>query len=106
MSRMQVEFRESGVYLPEIDLALDNTDPCAATWISHAHSDHARGCHGKVIGTSTTLRLYRMRLWLNDTDLEPETFPLEFGESMEWNGAQLTAYPTSHILGAAQLLIE
>ena len=25
---------------------------------------------------------------------------------MDWNGAQLTAYPASHILGAAQLLVE
>ncbi len=25
---------------------------------------------------------------------------------MEWHGARLTAFPASHILGAAQLLIE
>lgn len=103
---MQVDFRTSGIYLPDIDLWLDNTDPCSATWISHGHSDHARGCHGKVIGTSTTLRFYRMRLWLADAHQEPELHPLEFGETIEWNGAQLTAFPASHILGAAQLLIE
>lgn len=33
-------------------------------------------------------------------------FPLNFGNSMSWNGAKLTAYPASHILGAAQVLIE
>lgn len=103
---MQVEFRELGIYLPEIDLWLDSTDPCSATWISHGHSDHARGCHGKVIGTSTTLRFYRMRLWLTDEQSEPDMLPLDFGESLEWNGALLTAFPASHILGAAQLLIE
>ncbi len=103
---MQVEFHGSGIYLPEIDLWLDKTEPCAATWISHGHSDHARGCHGKVIGTSTTLRIYRMRLWLGENEAEPEIFPLELGETMDWNGAQLTAYPASHILGAAQLLVE
>ncbi len=103
---MQVEFHGSGIYLPEIDLWLDKTEPCAATWISHGHSDHARGCHGQVIGTSTTLRIYRMRLGLSENDTEPELNPLEFGESMEWNGAQLTAFPASHILGAAQLLVE
>jgi Cft2 family RNA processing exonuclease len=32
--------------------------------------------------------------------------PLSYGQSMEWRGATLTAYPASHILGAAQLLIE
>ena len=103
---MEIEFREFGIYLPEIDLWLDSTDPCSATWISHGHSDHASGCHGKVIGTSTTLRFYSMRLWLADEQPEPEHLPLDFGESMDWNGARLTAYPASHILGAAQLLIE
>ncbi len=103
---MQVEFHQSGLYLPEIDLWLDKTEPCAATWISHGHSDHARSCHGKVIGTSTTLRIYRMRLFLAENEQEPRPYPLEFGESMEWNGAQLTAFPASHILGAAQLLVE
>src|SRR5436305_3413609 len=103
---MQVEFREAGIYLPEIDLWLDSTDPCSATWISHGHSDHARGCHGKAIGTPTTLRFYRMRLWKTEEQEEPQMFPLEFGESTDWNGAALTAYPASHILGAAQLLIE
>lgn len=103
---MEIQFRESGLYLPEIDLWLDSTDPCSTTWISHGHSDHARSCHEKVIGTSTTLRFYRMRLWLTDQQTEPEQLALEFGESMEWNGALLTAFPASHILGAAQLLIE
>jgi Cft2 family RNA processing exonuclease len=103
---VQVEFRENGIYLPEIDLWLDNTEPCAATWISHGHSDHARGCHGKVIATSATLRFYRMRLWLAEHEQEPEQLPLDFGESRGWNGARLTAYPAGHILGAAQLLIE
>lgn len=103
---MEIEFRQTGIYLPAIDLWLDNTEACAATWISHAHSDHARGCHGRVIGTSTTLRFYRMRLWMNEGDTEPEIQTLDYGEHMEWNGARLTAFRAGHILGAAQLLVE
>ncbi len=103
---MEVEFRSTGIYLPEIDLWLDNTEGCASTWISHGHSDHARGCHGIAIGTPTTLRIYRMRLWKPDDLPEPEMRSLAFGASMPWNGATLTAFPASHILGAAQLLIE
>ncbi len=109
---MKAEFRQSGIYLPEIDLWLDNTEPCGTTeprdttWISHGHSDHARGCHGRVIGTPETLRFYRMRVWLGEHDDEPEQVPLRFGESIGWNGAKLTAYPAGHILGAAQLLVE
>jgi len=103
---VDVRFTQTGIYLPEIDLWLDNTERCACTWISHGHSDHARGCHGQVIGTPVTLRFYRMRLWMNDTDTEPIQRPLAFGESIDWNGACLTAFPASHILGAAQLLVE
>jgi Cft2 family RNA processing exonuclease len=104
---MQVEFQQSGIFLPEIDLWLDNTNAStAASWISHGHSDHARGCHAQVIGTPVTLRFYRMRLWLGEAQPEPQAIPLSFGKSMEWNGARLSAYPASHILGAAQLLIE
>ena len=99
---MRVEYRESGIYLPEIDLWLDNTEPCGATWISHGHSDHARGCHAEVIGTP----FYRMRLTLGEGEQEPGQRPLAFGESLEWRGALLTAAPASHILGAAQLLID
>jgi Cft2 family RNA processing exonuclease len=105
---MQVSFGPTGIYLPDIDLWLDNTEPSPAgsTWISHGHSDHARGCHAQVIATPLTLRFYRMRLALADHDTEPVQRPLEFGQSMDWHGARLTAYPASHILGAAQLLIE
>ena len=103
---MEIQFRENGIYLPEVELWLDNTEGCEASWISHGHSDHARGCHGTAIGTSTTLRFYQMRLWRSDQQPEPECLPLEFDESMSWKGAQLTAFPASHILGAAQLLIE
>jgi Cft2 family RNA processing exonuclease len=103
---VQIQFAETGIYLPEIDLWLDNTEPCAATWISHGHSDHARGCHGQVIGTSTTLDFYRARLLLEPGEEQPNRLSLEYGESIDWNGARLTAYPAAHILGAAQLLIE
>jgi Cft2 family RNA processing exonuclease len=103
---VQVSFRESGIYLPEIDLWLDNTEPCSATWISHGHSDHARGCHGQVIGTPATLEFYGMRLYREPGDPEPKRRELPYGESIDWNGSRLTAFPAAHILGAAQLLIE
>ncbi len=110
---INVSFRASGIYLPDIDLWLDNTEPCAgattpgsSTWISHGHSDHARGCHAQVIATPITLRFYRMRLALAESEAEPTQRPLALGQNMDWNGARLTAYPASHILGAAQLLIE
>src|SRR5277367_962037 len=103
---MVVEFHEAGLYLPQISLWLDATTDCAATWISHGHSDHSRGCHGLVLGTPAPLRFSNIRLPAPSGEPEPRELPLPCGESVEWNGARLTAYPAGHILGAAQLLIE
>lgn len=102
---MQIDFLAGGIYLPEIDLWLDPQDTCENSWISHGHSDHARGLHCKVIGTSGTLRIYRLR-WPEDPEVYQHLSPLDYGQSMEFHGARLTAYPASHIVGAAQLLIE
>ena len=102
---MDVRFTPEGIYLPAINLWLDPQQRCDHSWISHAHSDHARGLHCDVIGTSATLGIYRQR-WPEDVDQPQKLHSLDFGDSMEWNGARLTAYPASHIVGAAQLLIE
>lgn len=85
----------------DIGLWLDPAAECEAAWISHAHGDHARACHGLAIATPETLEAYRMRF--------PEAGnvrPLAFGETFAFKDARLTPYPSGHILGAAQLLIE
>jgi Cft2 family RNA processing exonuclease len=102
---MRIDFTERGIHLPEIDLWLDPQETCGNSWISHGHSDHARGLHCNVIGTSATLRIYRLR-WPEEIETRQQLQPLDYGESMDFHGAQLTAYPASHIVGAAQLLIE
>lgn len=102
---MEIQFQPRGIFLPEISLWLDCTEDCECAWISHGHSDHAGGLHGRVFATADTLEIYRARVpGANGT--VPECCPVEFGASWEHNGARLTAYPASHIVGAAQLLIE
>jgi Cft2 family RNA processing exonuclease len=102
---VEVQFTPQGIYLPEVDLWLDPQDRCENSWISHGHSDHARGLHCNVIATPETLRVYRIR-WPADENMPQNLHPLAYQESLEWRGATLTAYPASHILGAAQVLIE
>lgn len=102
---MDIQFTGSGIYVADIDLWLDPMQRCAAAWLSHAHSDHARGLHCKVFATPDTLNLYRLR-WPEDEEVPQSLHPTPFGVAREWNGARLTAFPASHILGAAQLLIE
>ena len=102
---MRIDFRPHGIWLSDIDLWLDCTEPCPNCWISHGHSDHARGPHGRVFGTVWTLEMYRMRNSDNPDECL-ECVPVEYGEPFEFGGAQFTALPASHILGAAQLLID
>lgn len=94
-----------GIYLPELDLWLDPQVAKPAAWISHAHSDHARGLHAQVLATPETLHLYRVR-WPADP-AKPQTLQaLAYGQPFEFRGALLTAFPAGHIRGAAQLLVE
>jgi len=100
-----IEWRPDGIYLPPLELWLDPQSAKPAAWISHAHSDHARGLHGEVLGTSTTLALYRMR-WPEQAGVAQRLRVLVPGEAVEYRGARLTAFPAGHIHGAALILIE
>jgi Cft2 family RNA processing exonuclease len=102
---MIVHFRPQGIYLPEIDLWLDSWENAPNCWISHGHSDHARGLHTRVIGTAPTIEIYGMRVTAQFGG-DPECVTLRFRQPFELNGAKLTAFPASHIVGAAQLLVE
>jgi Cft2 family RNA processing exonuclease len=102
---VDIRFTTAGIHLAGIDLWLDPQERCHHAWLSHAHSDHARGLHCTVFATPDTLKLYRLR-WPEDESVPQTLHPLEYGHSIEWNGARLTAFPASHILGAAQLLVE
>lgn len=102
---MRVDCKPDGIHLPAIDLWLDPRVPVPAAWLSHAHSDHARGLHQTAIATTLTAQLYRHR-WPLPPGAQQNLIPLDPGQSIEWNGATLTARRAAHILGAAQLLIE
>lgn len=102
---MDLQYSPEGIYVREIDLWLDPQVSKPAAWISHAHSDHARYYSQTVIGTTTTLEIYRMR-WPVGDDRSQSLEPLDYGQSRDWNGSRITCYPAGHILGAAQVLIE
>lgn len=102
---MHVNYSPEGIYLPDIDLWLDPHRNSTAAWISHAHSDHARGSHGVVFCTPVTREIYCVRAGEGATR-ETRFVDLDYGATAEWKGARLTSLPAGHILGAAQLLVE
>lgn len=99
---MRIEFGRQGIFLPDLDLWLDPTEACRKAWLSHAHCDSA--AHGVAYATPETAELHKIR---HAGKALPAEFHLApYGQSWELAGARLTAYPSAHILGAAQLLIE
>ena len=102
---MEIAFRPEGIHLPALNLWLDPRMPVESAWLSHGHSDHARGLHGTAIATRITMAIYRHR-WPLPEGKQQEMLVLDPGQTLEWLGARLTACRASHILGAAQLLIE
>jgi Cft2 family RNA processing exonuclease len=102
---MHVTYSPEGIYLPDVDLWLDPRGSQPAAWLSHAHSDHARGSHGMAIGTPDTLEIYALRAG-EAAVAQTRMHPLAYGESTLRHGARLTCLPAAHILGAAQLLVE
>jgi Cft2 family RNA processing exonuclease len=102
---VDIRFTEEGIHVADIDLWLDPAGPCENAWLSHAHSDHARGLHCQVFGTAETLELYRLR-WPAEETVPQTLISLEWRKPFEYHSARLSAWPASHILGAAQLLIE
>ncbi|BDC50783.1 DNA ligase-associated DEXH box helicase [Bryobacterales bacterium F-183] len=103
---MRVEFHPTGIHLPDVGLWLDSIVPVAANWISHAHSDHSRGGHGRILASPETIRFLRLR---EDEQILAGSViePMECDAPVSLpSGAVITAKPAAHITGARQLLVE
>ena len=72
---MRIDFAGAGIHLPEIGLWLDPGERCQAAWMSHAHSDHARGLHCQAFATPQTLHFYRLR-WPEDPEFPQQLVPV------------------------------
>jgi putative mRNA 3-end processing factor len=95
---MRADFHPHGIYLPEIELWLDGAGDCPNNWISHGHVDCAGEAQGRVLATAETLEMCGA-----DSARSTAT---AYGQPLDFRGATLTAWPSSHMLGAAQLLAE
>ena len=103
----RIEFRDGGLWLPDLGLWLDPHQPCAGperVFVSHAHSDHV-AAHREVILSEPTSRLMQARV-----PGERLEHRLAFGEKREFRGGgapyQITLVPAGHIFGSAMALVE
>lgn len=87
------------LYCPPLGLWLDPGRIKDFAFVSHAHADHT-GRHKSIICTPATARIIEHRLQVQVDRIVDFREPISVGEG------KLTLYPSGHILGAAQALVE
>jgi putative mRNA 3-end processing factor len=79
---------------------IDPWEPVDLALVTHAHGDHARPGHGRVLAAEPSVPLLRRRL--------PET-PVEgvpYGERRRIGGVDVSFHPAGHVLGSAQVRVS
>ena len=109
---------EKSLYVAALDLWIDSMRPRARCYVSHGHSDHARGVHETVITTPHNAEVCRLRFGAKarktkQTALLPDPAKSElvfeehaYNEPWSEGEHRLTLFSAGHVLGSAQLLIE
>lgn len=93
-----------GLYCPPGEFYLDPVRGAVErAVISHGHSDHARGGHGKVLAHPDTLAIMAARYGVNFAKSQQA---LPYGEKIEINGVTVWLAPAGHILGSSQVVVE
>jgi putative mRNA 3-end processing factor len=91
-----------GIYVAPADCWIDPARPADLALVTHGHSDHARGGHGRTLATPATLAIMEIRC---GTGAGAVAVP--YGETVELNGnVAATWLPAGHVLGSAQILLE
>ncbi|NDE84932.1 MAG: hypothetical protein EB056_02695 [Verrucomicrobia bacterium] len=97
----QVEAKDGGVYLPQVDFWMDPKKPQERALVTHAHYDHL-AAHGEILASPGTAELLKVRV-PKGTRIRK----LEFGKPLSLGGgARLTLQPAGHILGSSMALVE
>ncbi len=102
---LEFQYRESGIYFPQLRLWLDPHWPKEElVFVSHAHSDHTAD-HREVILSEPTARLMTARMGGKRIE-----HALRFNEPHVFqrggNEFRITLVPAGHIFGSAMSLIE
>jgi putative mRNA 3-end processing factor len=98
---MLLVHRPEGLYCEAGDFFVDPWRPVRRAVITHAHADHARPGHAAYLAAAPAEGVLRARL---GAGIALRT--LEYGETIESNGARVSLHPAGHVLGSAQVRIE
>ena len=95
-----IVLRREGMYCPLGGFYIDPILPVENAVISHGHADHARNGHKKILCSYRSEKIIRHRVKFESIQ------SLNFRKSIRIGDIYLTMFPASHVLGAAQILIE
>jgi putative mRNA 3-end processing factor len=91
-----------GIYIPPADCWIDPARPVDLALVTHGHSDHARGGHGRTVATPATLDIMEARYGVSQCAAS-----VPYGDTIELpGGVTATWLPAGHVLGSAQILLE
>lgn len=91
-----------GIRIVPADCWIDPARPVELALVTHGHSDHARGGHGRTLATPPTLAIMGLRYGLDGGGV-----PVDYGETTSLpGGVRATWLPAGHVLGSAQILLE
>jgi Cft2 family RNA processing exonuclease len=90
---------QNGIHIQGTNIWLDAKRKVDFSFISHAHIDHAVR-HKEILATPETARLYEHRFGKAKFNI------LEYNQPKRLKGAKVELFPSGHILGGAQILLE
>jgi putative mRNA 3-end processing factor len=93
----------AGLYCEPGDFYIDPLMPVPRAVITHGHADHARPGNERVLATSETIAIMRLRY---DEQVGGSLQPLEYDEPLTIGGVEVRLAPAGHVLGSAQVVIE
>lgn len=89
----------NGIHIKGTRLWLDAKRSADFSFVSHAHVDHAVR-HKEILSTKETARLYEHRFGKAKFNI------LEYNQPKRIEGTKVELFPSGHILGGAQILIQ
>ncbi|MDB5203318.1 MAG: ligase-associated damage response exonuclease [Ferruginibacter sp.] len=95
-----IEFTDKGLFCPAGGFYIDPWKPVDRAVITHAHSDHARWGSKHYLCHPDSKPILQLRLGDNDYQT------LDWNESLNINGVNLSFHPAGHIIGSAQARLE
>jgi Cft2 family RNA processing exonuclease len=90
---------KNGIHIKGTSLWLDARRKVDLSFVSHAHVDHAAK-HNEILSTKETVKFYEHR-WG-----KAKFHILEYNHPKSIEGLKVELFPSGHILGGAQILIE